>query len=434
MADGEDFYQTLGVPRNASQDEIQRAYRQLARTYHPDINHDPGAEDRFKEVSEAYDVLSDPQTRRRYDAFGRDFRQVPEDVDPETWRRSQAGARAGAGRGGGRTRSSAGTGGFDFNSGGFSSGGDIDIDDLLGGIFGGRGGGFGSRRGFGPIPGADQEAEIELTVEEAYQGGRRSITLTGGDGTRRSFDVTIPPGVTDGQRIRLAGQGGRGSDGARNGDLYLIVRIAPHPRYRLEGRDLHVELRLAPWEAALGTSVALDTPGGEVKVKVPGGTSSGRRIRLRGRGLPNPKGKAGDLFAEARIMVPAQALARRTTAVRAAGRGIRLRSEGTAVTESRAVTYAIVRAPRLSLEEFAVVTGLHPDLIRRLVALGLIDARRDSAGELWFSRSQLAAVARVQRLRAGFALNYAAIGLVTDLLDRIAVLETALRGAQRPGR
>ena len=304
MADGADFYQTLGVPRNASQDEIQRAYRQLARTYHPDINHDPGAEDRFKEVSEAYDVLSDPQTRRRYDAFGRDFRQVPEDVDPETWRRSQAGARAGAGGGRGRTRSSAGTGGFDFNSGGFSSGGDIDIDDLLGGIFGGRGGGFGSRRGFGPIPGADQEAEIELTVEEAYHGGRRSITLTGGDGTRRSFDVTIPAGVTDGQRIRLAGQGGRGSDGAPNGDLYLIVRIAPHPRYRLEGRDLYVELRLAPWEAALGTSVALDTPGGEIKVKVPGGTSSGRRIRLRGRGLPNPKGKAGDLYAEARIMVP----------------------------------------------------------------------------------------------------------------------------------
>jgi len=300
MADGEDFYQILGVSRDASQDEIQRAYRKLARTYHPDINRDPGAEDRFKEVSEAYDVLSDPQTRRRYDAFGRDFRQVPEDVDPEMWRRSRAGA--GAGAGAGRARSGGGTSGFGFSS----ADGDIDIEDLLGGIFGGRGGGFGSRRGWGPIPGADQEAEIELTVEEAYQGGRRSITLSGGDGTRRSFEVTIPPGVTDGQRIRLAGQGGRGSDGARNGDLYLVVRIAPHPRYRLEGRDLYVELRLAPWEAALGTSVALDTPGGEVKVKVPGGTSSGKRIRLRGRGLPNPKGKAGDLFAEARIMVPAR--------------------------------------------------------------------------------------------------------------------------------
>jgi curved DNA-binding protein len=289
MAEGQDFYQILGVPRDASQEDIQRAYRKLARNYHPDVNHDPGAEDRFKEVSEAYDILSDPETRRRYDAFGRDFRQVPEDVDPETWRRARAGARRGAGAGQG------GPGGFSFSEG------DIDLDDLLGGIFGGR---FGwARRGWEPIPGADQEAEIELTVEEAYRGGRRSVTLSS-DGIRRSFDVTIPAGMTDGQRIRLAGQGGRGSDGARNGDLYLIVRIAPHPRYRLDGRDLFVELRLAPWEAALGTSVAVDTPGGEVKVKVPGGTSSGRRIRLAGRGLPNPKGKPGDLYAEARIMVP----------------------------------------------------------------------------------------------------------------------------------
>jgi curved DNA-binding protein len=290
----QDFYQVLGVPRNADQDEIQRAYRRLARTYHPDVNSDPAAEDRFKEVSEAYDVLSDPQTRRRYDAFGADFRQVPDDVDPDEWRRSRAraGAGAGAGGGAGQARGGFGDGGFSF------SGGDIDIDDLLGGIFGGRTG-----RGWGPIPGADQEAELELTVEEAYRGTRRTVTLAS-DGTRRSFEVTVPAGVTDGQRIRLAGQGGRGSDGARSGDLYLVVRIAPHPRYRLDGRDLSVELRIAPWEAALGTSVPVDTPGGEVKVKVPAGTSSGRRIRLRGRGLPNPKGKAGDLFAEARIMVP----------------------------------------------------------------------------------------------------------------------------------
>ena len=281
-----DFYEVLGVPRNAGQDEIQRAYRKLARTYHPDVNSDPAAEDRFKDISEAYDVLSDPQTRRRYDAFGPGFRQVPEDVDPDEWRRSRAGAGAGQTRGG-------------FGSEGFSfSGGDIDLEDLLGGMFGGRAG-----RRWGPIPGANQEAELELTVEEAYRGTRRSVTLTS-DGTRRSLDVTVPAGVTDGQRIRLAGQGGRGGDGARNGDLYLIVRIAPHPRYRLDRRDLYVELRLAPWEAALGTSVPVDTPGGEVKVKVPAGTSTGRRIRLRGRGLPNPKGKPGDLFAEARIMVP----------------------------------------------------------------------------------------------------------------------------------
>ena len=295
MAAGDDFYQILGVPRDASQEDIQRAYRKLARTYHPDVNHDPGAEDRFKEVSEAYDVLSDPATRRRYDAFGRDFRQVPEDVDPETWRRARAGARAGAGAGAGR----GGPGGFSFSEGEATS---ISTTCWAASSAAGSAGPGGAG---GPIPGADQEAEIELTVEEAYRGGRRSVTLSS-DGTRRSFDVTIPAGVTDGQRIRLAGQGGRGNDGARNGDLYLIVRIAPHPRYRLDGRDLYVELRLAPWEAALGTSVALDTPGGEVKVKVPGGTSSGRRIRLAGRGLPNPKGKAGDLYAEARIMVPAR--------------------------------------------------------------------------------------------------------------------------------
>jgi curved DNA-binding protein len=289
MAAGQDFYQTLGVPRTASQDDIQRAYRKLARQYHPDVNHDPGAEDRFKDVSEAYDVLSDPQTRRRYDAFGADFRQVPEDMDPETFRRAQAGAGSRAGAGGGRPRGARGSPGFSYSSG------DIDIEDLLGGFFGGR--------GWGPIPGADQEAELEITVEEAYHGTRRSITLSG-DGARATLDVNVPPGVTDGQRIRLAGQGGRGSDGGAHGDLYLVVRIAPHPRYRLAGRDLSVDLLLAPWEAALGTTVAVDTPGGEAKVKVPAGTSSGRRLRLRGRGLPNPRGKPGDLFAEARIMVP----------------------------------------------------------------------------------------------------------------------------------
>ena len=203
--------------------------------------------------------------------------EVPESVA------SHAGRAGAAGEGGG----------FGFGAGGP----DFDLEDLFGGLFGGRSG-----RGWGPVPGADQEAELPLTVEEAYRGGRKPVTI-GGAG-QRAFEVDIPPGVTGGQRIRLAGQGGRGSDGAPAGDLYLVVRIAPHPRYRLDGRDLYTELRLAPWEAALGTSVAVDTPGGEVKVKVPAGTSSGRRIRLRGRGLPNPRGKPGDLFAEARIMVP----------------------------------------------------------------------------------------------------------------------------------
>jgi curved DNA-binding protein len=301
-----DFYEILGVPRTASQEEIQRAYRRLAREYHPGLNKDPGAEERFKDISEAYSVLSDPQTRERYDAFGADFRQVPEDVDPETWRRARAGGgarqRAGAGRGAGSGGGFGGGGGFSGfggSGGGFGrSGGGIDLDDLLGGFFSDRG-----RGGFGSMPGADQEAELEISVEDAYLGTRRTVTLGTGEGTR-TLDVNIPAGVTDGQRIRLAGQGGQGAGGGRAGDLYLIVRIAPHPRYRVQGRDVYMDLPLAPWEAALGTSVVVDIPGGEAKVTVPGGTSSDRQLRLRGKGLPNPRGTPGDLYAVAKIMMP----------------------------------------------------------------------------------------------------------------------------------
>jgi curved DNA-binding protein len=297
MASPRDFYETLGVPRDVGPEELQRAYRKLARTYHPDINKDPGAEERFKDISEAYDVLSDPEQRRRYDAFGPDFRQVPPDTDPQTWARARAAAGSGGAR---RGRGRARRGGATAEDVWFQPGGaqDIDLEDLFGGMFGGRRGG-----GWGSVAGADQEADIELSVEQAHSGVRRSVTLSGPGGTR-TLEVTIPAGVTDGQRIRLAGQGGRGSDGAAPGDLYLRVRLAPHPRYRVEGRDISVNLPLAPWEAALGTSVAIDTPGGEAKVKVPAGTSSGRRLRLRGRGLPNPRGRNGDLYAVAQIMVP----------------------------------------------------------------------------------------------------------------------------------
>jgi curved DNA-binding protein len=291
-----DFYDALGVRRDASAEEIQKAYRKLARTYHPDVNKDPGAESKFHEIGEAYDVLSNPDTRRRYDQFGHDFRQVPEGVTPDQWSRARAGATAGAGAGG---RGRGGPSGF---SG--AEGVEFDFDDIFGDIFGGGGGGRRrGRSGWGPIAGADQEAELTLTVEEAYRGGTRTITLQGPEGPR-SFDVTIPAGVVDGQRIRLAGQGGQGTSGATAGDLYLVIRIAPHRRYRLQGRDITVDLPLTPWEAALGASVPVDTPGGEAKVNVKPGTSSGKRLRLKGRGMPNPKGKPGDLYAEVKIMVP----------------------------------------------------------------------------------------------------------------------------------
>ncbi|MEU9571030.1 J domain-containing protein [Streptomyces massasporeus] len=290
----QDFYEVLGVSRTASQDEIQQAYRKLARKYHPDVNKDPGAEERFKDLNEAYSVLSDPKTRARYDRFGEDYRKVPEDWEERVG--------AGAGPGGGfRARRTAGAGGPRVRYTGFGddfAGEGIDIEDLFGSFFAGG-------AAPGGVPGADQEAELPLTVEEAYRGGRRTVTLAGPTGQPRRYEVDVPPGVTDGQRIRLAGEGGRGSGDAAAGDLYLRVRIQPHPRFRLDGRDVYVQLPVTPWEAALGATVPVPTPGGgTAKVTVPAGSSSGRRLRLRGEGMPNPRGADGNLYAEVRVMVP----------------------------------------------------------------------------------------------------------------------------------
>jgi curved DNA-binding protein len=285
-----DFYEVLGVGRDASPDEIQRAYRRLARTYHPDVNKDPEADERFKDVSEAYDVLSDPDDRKRYDMFGPDFRHVPDGVDPATW--AQGRASAGRRDRGSRSRGSKRDGRVDFGADGF------DPEDLFRDLFGSA-----RRPGWGSIVGADQETELTISFEEAFRGGKRSVTIAGPGGTR-TLEVTIPPGVVEGQRIRLAGQGGAGSGSGPDGDLYLVVRIAPHPRFRLEGRNVHVELPVSPWEAALGTSVSVATPGGEVQMRVPAGSSCGRRLRLRHRGMPNPRGDAGDLLAEVKIEVP----------------------------------------------------------------------------------------------------------------------------------
>jgi curved DNA-binding protein len=282
-----DYYEVLGVPRSASAEELQRAFRTLARRYHPDVNSDPSAEERFKEINEAYHVLADPQTRARYDRYGPDFRQIPEGAP------AGAGASPGGGRSTGRGRGSTVR----------TEGVDIDLEDLLRG--------FGGFRGFddwggatASMPGADQQAEIELTVEEAYRGGKHRIALAAGPSGERSYQVTIPPGAINGQRIRLAGEGGRGSGEGAPGDLYLVVRVAPHPRFRLDGRDIYTDVKMAPWEAALGATVPVATPGGEAKVRVPEGSSSGRQLRLAGEGMPNPRGTPGDLYAVVRIVVP----------------------------------------------------------------------------------------------------------------------------------
>ncbi|WP_405983643.1 DnaJ C-terminal domain-containing protein [Streptomyces sp. NBC_00872] len=295
----QDYYEVLGVPRTAGDEEIQQAYRKLARRHHPDINKDPRAEERFKEVNEAYGVLSDPDTRARYDRFGPDFRKFPGSPGDYDERVAAAAGRGPGGRastGGGWTAPGGGTRFAQGTRGAYQ---DVDFEDLFSDLFGGAGRGGGR----GNVPGADQEAELELTVEEAYRGGRRAVGLAGPDG-RRDYQVTVPRGVTDGQRIRLAGEGGRGGRDAPAGDLYLRVRIRPHDRYRLEGHDIHVRLPVTPWEAALGATVPLPTPGGTAKVTVPPGSSSGRRLRLRGEGMPRARGTDGDLYAELRVMVP----------------------------------------------------------------------------------------------------------------------------------
>ena len=275
-----DYYETLGVPRDASVEDIRRAYRKLAREYHPDVNKDPGAEDRFKEVAEAYEVLRDPEKREQYDRLGANWRA-------------------------GQDMSSAqgfGDGGFRDVHVEFGDGGDF--SDFFESMFGRRPRGGGARRtadGYGSFPmrGADREAILELSLEEAAAGGSQHLTL--GD---RSYDVKIPVGVRDGQRIRLAGEGGPGVDRGPAGDLFLRVRFAPHPRLRVDGRDLHVELRVSPSEAALGARAPVETLTGTVRVKVPPGSSSGRQLRLRGQGMPTAGGEPGDLFAHVQIMVP----------------------------------------------------------------------------------------------------------------------------------
>jgi curved DNA-binding protein len=283
-----DYYATLGVDKKAGADEIKKAYRKLARKFHPDVSKEKDAKEKFQEVSEAYETLKDPEKKAAYDQLGtyqpgQDFRPPPD------WEQQFS------------------RGDFQFE--------DVDLADLFAGLGAGRG--FGGARGGRPrrdmpIPGEDYEVQANITLEQAHAGTMVELNLQMPEHDEhgrmrrvpRAFKARIPPGVTDGERLRLPAKGGKGINGGRDGDLYIIVRLMPHKLFRVSGRDLYVDLPLAPWEAVLGSGVEIPTLGGPVRLKIRPGTQGGQQLRLAKKGLPKP-GQEGDLYAIVQIAVPA---------------------------------------------------------------------------------------------------------------------------------
>jgi curved DNA-binding protein len=290
-----DYYESLGVSRTASADEIKKAFRKLAREFHPDVAKDKKkAEERFKEINEAYEVLSDPDKRKKYDQLGANWKSGAEFRPPPGY--------GGFGGGGQPFRGGrAGSEEFHFGGTGFS--------DFFEQLFGsrtrggfGQGGGF-NREDFGGAAerGADIEGDLMVTLEEAARGSVRTVNITHGD-HRESHQVKIPAGITEGQKLRIAGKGESGAGGGEKGDLYLRVRLARNPEFDVDGHNLIHELELAPWEAVLGAEISVPTLDGRVNIKIPAGTVSGQKLRVRGRGL----GKDGDLFVVTKIVVPSK--------------------------------------------------------------------------------------------------------------------------------
>ncbi len=300
-----DYYEILAVKRGASQAEIQRAYRKLARKYHPDVNKAKDAEDKFKEINEAYEVLKDPEKRKMYDQLGPEWRSGQEFRPPPGWDFRQQGFRTAGGQGA-QEFQWGGSGGFsDFFESLFGGGG------FQEGVRGGRGG-FGRQGTVFRQAGSDQETTLRITLEEAFQGAAKPIILQSQSITpdgqiqtqEKRYEVKIPPGILPGQKIRLSGQGGAGVGGGPSGDLYLKIEIEPHQVFTLNGRDLYMEVPVTPWEAVLGAEINVQTLSGTITLKIPPSTQSGQKLRIRGKGMPNPKGPLGDLYATVVVKVP----------------------------------------------------------------------------------------------------------------------------------
>jgi curved DNA-binding protein len=298
-----DYYATLGVPRTASDQDIKKSFRKLAREFHPDVAKDKKtAEEKFKEINEAYEVLSDPDKRKKYDQYGSTWKEGGGYQPPPGWQDARS-------AGGAQSQE------FHFGGTGFS-----DFFEQLFGRSGGGGFGFGGRdfeaaesaQPRGPARGYDIEGDILVTLDEAMRGSVRSISLERvnpktGQTEAQTFKVRVPVGVKEGQTIRIPGKGGDGANGGTSGDLFLHVRYAAHPDFRARGSDLHYDLDLAPWEAVLGTTVSVPTLESPVKVRIPAGTNNGCQLRVRGRGLPRGRdGERGDLYVVVNVQLPPQ--------------------------------------------------------------------------------------------------------------------------------
>jgi len=278
-----DYYKALGLERNASQADIKKAYRQMAHKYHPDVSKEAGAEEKFKEIAEAYATLKDPEKRAAYDNLGT-YGQGEEFVPPHQWQEQ-----------------------FHESASGFS---DVDLADLLA-AFAQAQRSEQQHRAQRPMHGQDFEVPLPITLEQIYAGAETEISIAVPEYDKQgllhrvphTFRVNIPKGASDGQRLRLPGKGGTGLNGGKPGDLYLIMKVQPHPLYRVDGRDLYMDLPLAPWEAVLGATIELPTLGGAVEMTIPPNTSAGRKLRLSRRGLP-AGATQGDLYAIVHIEVP----------------------------------------------------------------------------------------------------------------------------------
>lgn len=283
-----DYYQIMGIPRDATQDDIKRAYRKLARKYHPDVSKEPEAEARFKEIGEAYEVLKDPEKRAAYDRLGTRWKSGQEFQPPPEWDQ-----------------------GFEFHGGEFTQSTASQFSSFFEALFGkNQSSQRHGNQGFN-LQGEDSHAKISIDLEDSFNGGVRSLTLQhtepGQDGRphirERTLNVRIPKGIQQGQHIRLAGQGSPGAGRGKAGDLYLEIVFKSHPYFSVEGKDIFMELPVAPWEAALGTTISIPTPASKVDLKIPANSRSGQKLRLKGRGIPSKL--PGDLYVVLQIVLPA---------------------------------------------------------------------------------------------------------------------------------